>query len=345
MKRFAQRWIAWIVCSVTTAAAAADGGLTIEPREKWSGVFADSNVALQYVIAAEKSLDARLGWRFIIDQRTVGRGEIPVKIQPGGPVITTVRLRIPHVKEGVIVEGQLEVAVSIGGTSRAAADHVRPLRIFPRNPFVDQSKRLEAAKITLFDPQRDTGRVFEKMGIPFSETGNVDSLKNRHGGILVIGEGTSFADYRGLPKIMVEAAARGVAVLCLAPSGGEMALPGTEGVELPQPKSLTLRRSDVIRDLDKRLDATAWPADAQVVATSLALKSDRDRLVAEVVEGAAGWPWIEADFPAKRGKLVVCGFGIVQNFDVGPTPRFLLARLIEYLDAETSPTNFERRTR
>lgn len=331
MKRLSQRWIAWIVCSATTAAAAPDGGLTIEPQEKWSGVFADSNVELQYAIAAEKSLDGRLGWRFAIGQRTVQRGELPVKIRPGGPAIAGLPLRVPHVKEGVIIEGQLEVTVSIGGTSRAMANHVRPLRIFPRNPFAHQSKRLEAAKITLFDPQRDTRRVFEKMGIPFSETGNVDSLRNRDRGVLVIGEGTSFADHRGLPKIMAEAAARGMAVLCLAPSGGEMALPGTEGVELPRPKSLSLRRSDVIRDLDKRLDAAAWPADAQVVAASLVLKSDRGRLVAEVVESEEGWPWTEVDFPTQRGKLVVCGFGMVRSFDAGPTPRFLLARLIEYL--------------
>ena len=120
-------------------------------------------------------------------------------------------------------------------------------------------------------------------------------------------------------------------MICLAPSGGEMAIPGSEGSDLPAPASITLRRNDVISGLDKRLDALAWPADGNVVASRLLLKGDRNRVVAEVVGGqrdsepgrvgpvtGGGWPWMEIGFldgpwagwqPAPRreaGRLRVC---------------------------------------
>ncbi len=64
--------------------------------------------------------------------------------------------------------------------------------------------------------------------------------------------------------------------------------------------------------------------------------SDRGQVVARVVEGDAGWPWLEVGFSAKRGKLIVCGFGLVKKWDAGPTPRFLLARLLDYMSIDSS---------
>jgi len=90
----------------------------------------------------------------------------------------------------------------------------------------------------------------------------------------------------------------------------------------------------VIGELDKRLDASAWPPDGEVAAGSLVLKSDRDRVIAQVVDPNAGWPWLEFRFAQGRGKLIVCGFGLMQKWNTGPTPRFLFARLLEYLSAD-----------
>ena len=61
------------------------------------------------------------------------------------------------------------------------------------------------------------------------------------------------------------------------------------------------------------------------------LKTTKGGVVGEFVPHDKGWPWFEIDFPVKGGKVVVCGFGMVERINNGPTPRFLLARLVEYL--------------
>lgn len=100
-------------------------------------------------------------------------------------------------------------------------------------------------------------------------------------------------------ETIVQAAARGVPVLCLAPGEGSIALPGSADAESPSPAGLSLRREDAIAELDKRLDAIAWPPKGSVAACRLAVKGDRERVVAEVTQERQAWPWIEARYAGK----------------------------------------------
>jgi hypothetical protein len=66
----------------------------------------------------------------------------------------------------------------------------------------------------------------------------------------------------------------------------------------------------------------------------LAIKNERDQVVAEIGRGNRGWPWLDVRYPAPRGRLFVCGFGIVRYWEAGPAPRYLLAELFARVAAE-----------
>jgi hypothetical protein len=142
----------------------------------------------------------------------------------------------------------------------------------------------------------------------------------------------SFKDYRGLGDMMVKTAARGIPVLCLAPAGGEMTMPGAGDADLPKPRSMRFAGNELIVQLDKRLDAEAWPPDGRVAAGGLKLRGDRGPVVGETAKESA-WPWVELEYGGK-GRLVVCGFGIVEKWKNGPAPRFLFAKVLEHMAAE-----------
>jgi hypothetical protein len=135
----------------------------------------------------------------------------------------------------------------------------------------------------------------------------------------------SFKDEPGLADALLGLARRGVTVICLAPSAGTVPVPGTErdGGE-----DVSLLRSDAITKLDKRLDAAAW-GGGEVIASTLALKAVEGSVVAEVVGGPGGWPWLQVGYPQTRGRLIVCGFAVIARWQASPTPRYLFAKLIE----------------
>lgn len=255
------------------------------------------------------------------------------------------------------MQASVSVSVYQGGAKDAVTNIVKRIWIFPEDPFANQKEWLKALNIRLFDPEKKTAEVFTEAEIPFEEIRNIDSFTEITNGILILAEGISLKDYRGLSEMMVNTAASGTHVLCLALAGGEIKMPGLGGVDLPQPGSMSFRRNDVISELDKRLDADAWPPDGKVAASCAKLKGERGPVVAEVQEGGDGWPWIEMNFGKKagkpirqapldfaQGKLVICGFGIIEKWNCGPTPRFLFAKLLEHMvGKETNETADEHR--
>jgi hypothetical protein len=265
------------------------------------------------------------------------------------------------VKEGLVIEARLSVEVYDGGGGRRMAGHDRRLWIFSGDPFAQRSQWLKELKITLFDPQGDTQKVFQQAKIPFHQVHNVAALAEMTEGVLVVGQGTSLEEYRSLPEILVRVAAGGVPAICLAPSAGTLPMPGAEGPEaelplapsagplpmpgaegpkarLPVPKHVVLRRQDAITALDKRLDADAWPPDGKIVASTISIGAERNRVVGRVGKEKTGWPWIEVHYPKQRATLLICGFGIVDRWDAGPTPRYLFAQMLEFVAPRANAT-------
>lgn len=336
-------FVAFIAVAIASRTASAENSaVKLDPVERWTNVFASREVELSFTVKATRAFKGRAEWSVSIDRATYVRRLADVSASPERPGKLVVRFTAPPVREGVVLRAPLIVRI-LGADGKTQTSIERVLWIFPQDPFADRSKWLKDLEITLFDPAHTTAAVLTKAGVPFEEQNNLSNLAELRTGLLVIGEGASFKEEPALAAILVKLAARGLPVLCLAPSEGTFSLPSAGEAGKGGPEGLTLRRRTVITRLDKRLDAVAWPADGKVVSTSLKLGVEDGALTAEVVPGEGGWPWLEMEYEG-RGRLLVCGFGIVKHWANGPTPRFLFAALLKRL-AEGDKSEMGERVR
>lgn len=328
-------WKIWcvlgFVCIGYSLVLAGEPRVSIVAQEPWADVWGGKEILFHFAVSSDQAVIGRVGWRFSCGDRTLARQEREVAPGPGKTEILEIRVQMPVVKEGVILPAVLAVSMMEAGTEKSVAAVEKKIWIYPENPFVDRKEWLKKLNIRLFDPEKKTGGYFEKAGIPFQRVNNCDALSEIKDGIIIVGEGVSFNEFKGLSGILLKAAARGVPVLCLAPSGGILSLPGTGESELPVPRSMTFNRNEIITKLDKRLDADVWPPDGMVAGTAMAIKSVRGTVVGEVEKGHKEWPWLEMTFDDPQIKFILCHFAIIEKWDSGPTPRFLLARILEYM--------------
>ena len=324
--------------------------LSLTIRESWSDVFAGTDTVFHAVIRSRDQFNGRIGWRLVSSGGTIARGENAIAIGSGSSETAELRMTIPPLNEGMAMQATLAVAANEGSAEKEVASIEKPLWIFSTNAFAGKTDWAKGLDIRLFDPLKKTAGILADSGIPFTEQNNIDALADLKTGMLIVGEGVSFKDYRGLSVALFKAASAGVPVLCLAPAGGEIFVPGMGSTETPKPTGISLRRQDIIGQLDKRLDAESWPPDGKTAISSIALVGERGIVTGQVAGGDDGWPWLEISFGKgadethrqARGKVVICGFGIVEKWDGGPAPRFLLARLLEYMDQQSR--NQEPRT-
>lgn len=297
---------------------------TLAIREAWGNVFGGQEAIFHIEIAAQTEFSGRMIWRLSAGDRTLWRNERSVRVEPGRTETVPINVRIPPVAPGVVYATRLTVEVARDGDRKALAEVQRTIHAFPEEIFHEQTRRLAALEIHLFDPVGTTADRLQAAGVELTRVHNLDALEVLDRGVIIIGEGLDLREYRALPEILLNRAAAGRTVLCLASVDGAITLAGAN--DAIQPERIVFRREKVIREWDKRLDADAWSPDGRMVASGVNLQSYRGRVVGAIE--AAGWPWLEMRFEG-GGRLIVCGFAIMEKWESGPTPRFLFARLLE----------------
>jgi hypothetical protein len=294
----------------------------IEREEPWSCYFGGRTATLHYRIAAPADRDRRAAWSFAVQGQVVARREATVGAGPESAGILEIALDLPSPRPGLAIPATVTVAMENG----ARLEH--PLWILPEDPFEGCREALRGMRLVLFDPEKKTSHLLERYRVPFALVRDMASIAAAERGLVLIGEGVSFRQWRTLPETLVRTAARGLPVVCLAPSVGEMRLPGIGDGRPPVPAAIFLRRSDAITALDKRLDLL-WPPDGKTVASGIAWSGSRSGIVGEVTAGE-GWPWVEAAFPGE-GRLLVCGFALMAKWENGPAPRYLFKSILSYM--------------
>lgn len=306
-----------------------------------SALFADAEVDLQMAFPDARRAPDGVVWALTTRaQRTLSRGRARITAEP--VPLATIHLHTPPVRPGVVLPAVLSLRVSLKAGGEPSL-HEHPLWLFPPDPFSERTQWLQQLNIRLYDPALTTGQAFKAIGIPFEAITRSAGLRQIEQGLLVVGEGASLSDERGLTDSLLEIAGRGVAVLCLAPADGEFTVPQNADPTSGQPPNLFLRGEEFTSQLDHRLDFPLHPAGSPWAASRIVLAGDAGRLVARVQAGDDGWPWFEVHFAEQRGRLLVCNYGFMRSWDSGPTPRYLLARLFEYLTGDVEANTIQER--
>lgn len=305
-------------------------GMTIAPMEPWATVFSGQEVSFHFKITARNTFTGRVGWRIATGGATQNRGEKRLHLNMGDSELLEIKFSTPLVKAGIFQEAEISVWAISSETSVPIIRAEKTLTIFPSEILVNRSQLLKDANIHLFDPDKRTVEVFQQAKIPFTFVRNVETISDIKQGILILGEGLSLKNYRGIAPMLIKLSASGTSVLCLAPQNGSLPLP--DAVHVPkdnlQIKALLFRNNDIINELHPKLDPFIWVNNQSSIRSSFMLKGEGRQITADITDSQDGWPWLELQFEKNNSILVLCGFGIIENWHSSPTPRHLLARII-----------------
>lgn len=328
-------------CSALLTGAAAEEPTSVL-AERQSCAFADRDTVVHVSLPRDKAADQAYYWAYTAaDKRVISRGQLTV--EGANARFGIARIHTPTVNPGVVLKTTLSLS---NGQSQPVADGQRTLWIFPEDPFDSLRESLKQAGIVLYDPAGATAKGFTDLKVPFEPVYNVAAIAELKPGVLVIGERLALADEAGLADVILSSAQRGWAVVCLAPKSGTVQLPLQPREESSSAASVAFRRSEAITELDKRLDSLTWSADNRLVASTLAIKTEGEQVIGEFSAEAAGWPWADVRYSAEKGRLIYCGFGVVEHWSSGPSPRYFLARLFESLIQDRiDPTSQEKESR
>ncbi len=298
----------------------------IDVLQAWSNVFAESESKWTFRIQTDSEWNGDVHWQVSILQRRVASGERQVAATRDKPAEISHSMRWPDVKDGTVTQAELRFVAGQAEISKA-------IWIFPRDPFAGRSEWVKNLKLSVFDPAGETCEKLESLAVPFARVRSLNALTDLDNGLLIVGEQIEFEKHADLMDSLLAVARKGVPVLCLASASGQLNWPQDDASIL----GIQLRRSDVVRDLDKRLDFMAWAPGRSPQVAGLRILAKRDAVVAEVSDESSAWPWCElmvrgsTQAEQRSTQVIWVGFGLNKVWDESPTPRYLLSRLLERL--------------
>lgn len=314
----------WSVAGLAQAGEAAQIRL-LEPS---ANVFGGRPAAWRLEVVGSASFEGSVAWNLAVSGGVIARRETRVGVRPEEPARVDIEVDLPDVREGVIVEGRLQMALrDERGEVLAELEH--PFHVFGGNPATGRMEWLRGLELSVYDPEGRTVERLEELDWPFRRVSNLSAVESLGTNVLLVGEGISLRSARGLMEAVVCAAERGGRVVMLAPVEGSFPPPGS-GENAVAPEALEFHDSTYVQRLNKRLDSPP-------LRSAFRLGGQRTGPVVSV-ESGGGWAFMEARW-ARGGVLLLCGCGLLETWEAAPAPRYLLMRMLEKatLEKEKEP--------
>lgn len=314
--------------------------------QQWC-VFADRAACVRFGGIDEKVLPLRVEWAITSNGRTISRGNSTVRelIECGSDdasmanvhlqdkqICRTFDLQItaPRLREGISFSFQLQVSAVVGGELRKFS---HTLHVFSEDPFSGRESLLNQAELQLFDNLGDTKRLFQRAKIPHRVLLNLAAIDRAEAGILVVGEGISFVENPHLAATLMQAANRGVRVLCFAPSDGEFPINSHNLSHKATPSQITLGHESLSKRAQQQFDPL-------VSNSGLEIKAQNNSAVLQVTK-PNGWNWAILEYAAPEpheqpGRLIICCGEVIGQWEESPVPRYLFAQLVEDMRVHSS---------
>ena len=310
---------------------AAESNVSVRRVDSWTNLFAGKPASMTCEVSSKQAGEATLLWSLVVSGGVVARGEKAVTLDVARPVKVAWDADLPEVKPGLIVPATLRLAVhpQAGSPKFEPVEANVVLSICSPDATALRGEWLKSLDIVLFDPAQRTADVFERNRIP-CRVADDPQCAGLTKGLILYGEGIAPERLDAVWSAAVEAASAGRRVLVLASPGAAVPMEGLLASSTDSLRSISLKRNDIIRELDKQLDATSWPKPGRLVASSLhwTVRGEQPRV--EFRDDAEGWSWLHVRHRS-GGRLIWLGFGLVESWEATPTARYLLLKVLEDL--------------
>jgi len=292
--------------------------------DSWTCVLANTETLIHFHVPNSNDQPTLVQWMLVANDRTLRRGTQPTSIELVNNQKThAFTLRTPPLKPAVTIEIELRIRLANKPKSPWLT---KKLTVYSDRVIEEKVGLEKDLKISLYDPMGATAKILDKSGFAYQRVASIAALDQLDGGTLVVGEGISFNQQRGLSASLKNAAKRGAFVFCMAPSDGKLSIMEDEGDDARLLK-VSLAQENILLRFDKRFDTKLWVTGTPTT-TRYEVASSPATTSLSFKSSPSGWCWFEADFASsqpnkRRGRLVVCSFQLVAHWEQCPIPRYL----------------------
>ncbi len=302
-------------------------GVSLVCLDDWSNIYGGKPIALRYKLQRDESFVGSLEWRLSLNERTLKRGKFHIDTKYEKTNEYDILVNIPEVTYGNIIKLNLMVSLYENINKVEIDTHRKTFWVFDSHPLQSHTECLRQTNIYVFDPFDKTKHFLKNNQLKVISIDSVEGLFHIQNSIIVIGEGTIFKNHRGLCSGIYHAIISGNSILCIGCSEGSLELtPSTPS--FVEPTQIKFINSDIIESFDKRIDKTVWYPGKNFIKTSVSIDCLRTFTYLKLKNGTEDWPWVAIDYEKNKGRLIVCGFGIIENAHKSAAAPYLLAKIL-----------------